>query len=341
MPAAEDITLKTVLDYYGVDVRGIKNETLKEKKAVWWIMTENGRKLLKRVSGSEETLRYILDAMKHLSSNGVNLPGILKTKEGKEYVCLDGTCYVLMEAVEGKSPSYNSPGELAAIVKSLAKFHKASGGFIPAPDTKPKSHLGKWVEDYTSQLEDLKRFVNDDDFRRRETMIVKEFPYFESIALRSIEGLKGKEYQDWVKRVETEKCLCHQDYAAGNLVLTPAGEIFVLDMDSVTIDIPARDIRKLLNKIMKKQGKWDLDKTRSILEIYQSVNPLTRSDWKVVMLDLMYPHLFFGAVNKYCYRRDKEWTTEKYHIRIAEMAAFSKTFQAVYDNFDSLIPVQK
>jgi len=32
--------------------------------------------------------------------------------------------------------------------------------------------------------------------------------------------------------------------------------------------------------------------------------------------DLMFPHLFLGAMNKFYYKRDKEWSFEKYLKRI-------------------------
>jgi len=70
-------------------------------------------------------------------------------------VNINGTCYVLYEAVEGKNPSYNSPEDFRAIVRELAGFHAASVGFSLPDNTKPKIHLGKWVEQYTEQVEDM------------------------------------------------------------------------------------------------------------------------------------------------------------------------------------------
>ena len=46
------------------------------------------------------------------------------------------------------------------IIKELAKFHIASLGFKVLPATKPKIHLGTWIEDYTKQLEDMNSFFN-------------------------------------------------------------------------------------------------------------------------------------------------------------------------------------
>lgn len=165
-----------------------------------------------------------------------------------------------------------------------------------------------------------------------------EFPYFYERANAAIAGLDGQEYRVWSETALKSGSLCHQDFAAGNLLINPSGSVHVIDTDSITIDIPARDLRKILNKVMKKSGKWDTGLTAGMLRSYQSVNPLTRAQWNIVKLDLMFPHLFIGAVNKYIYKRDAEWNDDKYLKRIQEMARFEKTITNLLNEFDSIIP---
>ncbi len=334
--------LNDVLGNYPVKVISIRNESYKDKKGVWWITAPDRQLILKKISNSEETLKFILHAVRHLQSNGVKLPQVVKTTGGNDYVNINNTCYVLTEAIDGKNPSYSSAREMNSIVGALAGFHKASAGFTPPPDSKPKFHLGLWVEDYTAQLEEINDF-----YRKKQSdvesdaigkTVIKEFPYFYERGQKAIEGLKGTDYTGWVNQAMKAGSLCHQDFAAGNLIMTNSSTMYVIDTDSITIDIPARDIRKLLNKVMKKAGKWDIELTRKIFAAYQAVNPLTPSQWNVVKLDLQFPHLFIGSVNKYIYQRDKEWSKEKYHQRIIEMSAFEKTADNVLKSFESIIP---
>ena len=334
--------LDLVLSNYPVKVLDIRNESYKDKKGVWWIKTTDGMRILKKISNSEETLKFILHTVNHLQNNGIKLPKVHKTADGRDYVNLNGTCYVLTDAIEGRNPSYTSPRELNSIVCELAKFHRASEGFSPPAGSKPKYHLGLWVEDYRAQLEDINNYYKNELLQKEHDAIgktlIKEFLYFYERASKAIEGLTGPEYDEWVKIALHTGCLCHQDFAAGNLIMNASDSIYVIDTDSITVDIAARDIRKLLNKIMKKAGRWDTELTKTILNSYQSKNPLTPSQWRVVKLDLMFPHLFLGAVNKYIYKRDKEWSAEKYHQRILEMAAFEKTLPPVLEHFESIIP---
>lgn len=343
MQTAIEEPIDLIMKSYPLRVLEIRNESYKDKKGVWWIKTTEGMKILKKISNSEETLRFILDAVRHLNRNGVKLPGICKTKDGSDFAIVNGVCYTLTEAIEGRNPSYSIPAELNRVSAELARFHKASQGFFYSPGTKPKYHLGTWLEDYTAQLEEINEFYKKELLLSQNDVVgktvIKEFPYFYERGLKAISGLQGKEYGDWVEKAKTKGCLCHQDFAAGNLILTPSGELYVIDTDSITVDLPARDIRKLLNKVMKKEGRWNADLAKRILQSYQTVNPLTPTEWEVVRLDLMFPHLFIGSVNKYYYKRDKEWTTDKYLQRINEISIFEKTIQPVLEKFSFLEPV--
>ena len=335
--------LEQVLKQYRLDVMDIRNESYKDKKGVWWVRTSSGMKILKKVSNSEQTLRFILDAVRHLSNNGVLLPRVNRTADGSEYVMLDDVCFVLTDAIDGRNPSYSSAEEMSLIAGGLARFHRASRGFHPADGTKPKYHLGLWPEDYSEQLEDIRSYYDSElakcSHDAISSLILKEFPVFYERGRNAIEGIKGNDYLNWTRDAEANGSLCHQDFAAGNLLVTGSGQLYVLDTDSITVDIAARDIRKLLNKVMKKAGRWNIELAGSILSHYQAKNPLTPAQWEVVRLDLMYPHLFVGAVNKYYYRRDKEWSDEKYMKRIREMAAFEKTAEPVLEHFRSIVPV--
>lgn len=340
MPQINLEPLMEVLSYYDLEVLEITNENYKEKKGVWWIKTPEGQKILKKLSFSEQSLKFILSAVNHLTQNGVLIPPIIKTTTGSDYVIIDDICFTLSDAISGRNPSYDSPMEFAAVVLGLANFHKASLGYKIPVDSKPKEHLGLWVENYTRQLEDMNKFYNIELNCEVKTpigdLIIKEFPYFYERGQRVIQALNGVEYKNWVESISVKGCLCHQDFAAGNLILNSSG-LFVLDTDSITFDIPARDIRKLFNKIMKKPGKANVDLAIKYFNLYQSENPLIPSEWQVVKYDLMFPHLFLGSMSKYYYQREKTYTNEKYLEKIQETANTEKSMASVFGDFDSIL----
>ncbi|MDF2592901.1 MAG: cotS2 [Clostridia bacterium] len=332
--------INEVLAHYNFEVLDVINENYKEKKGVWWIKTPVGDKILKKVSCSEQTLKFLLSAVNHLTKNGILIPTVNRTNAGSDYVIINDVCFTLTDAIHGNNPSYDSPKELEIVVKELAKFHKASAGFSILDDLKPKEHLGTWIEGYTKLLEEMNEIYKEEVQSGGNTpigeMVIAEFPYFFDRAQQVIDFLKGQEYKNWIDKMSEIGCLCHQDFAAGNLILT-SWELYVIDTDSITYELPARDIRKLINKIMKKAEKPSAELLKTIIEHYQSVNPLTFAEWEVVKHDLMFPHLFLGAMSKYYDQKEPTWTTEKYMLKIREMAEVEKAMAAIYDNFSSII----
>lgn len=332
--------INEVLSNYNLNVLSVKNEVYKGKKGVWWIYTSSGEKVLKKVSNSEATLRFILSGVNYLIDKGVKIPRIVKTKTGMDYVKIDKTCFVMSEAIKGQKLNCETPRELEIVARELGKFHKASYGFDYPYGAKPKNHLGTWIEEYTSYLEDMNKFYILEKEEKTHNpignLILQEFPYFYERGKKSIEALKGKEYHDFVIKINNKGCLCHQDFSPANVLFTESG-LYVLDTDSIAIDLPVRDIRKLLNKLIKKTGRWNAETVQNILSWYNEENPLTPVEWRVVIFDLMFPHLFLGAMDKYCYRRDKTWTDVNYYNRIKEMAAFEKTITPIIQNANNLI----
>jgi len=145
-------------------------------------------------------------------------------------------------------------------------------------------------------------------------------------------------YAKWSLEAKSTNCLCHQDFTASNLILTSSKEIFVLDIDSITIDLPTRDIRKFLNKIMKKKGQWDLRLTSQILQWYNAVNPLEHWKWQVLKETLIFPHLFVGIMSKYYEKRETTWAEDKYAQRLKGMIKIEKSAETLLQNFEKIIP---
>ncbi|HOS69019.1 MAG TPA: CotS family spore coat protein, partial [Bacillota bacterium] len=69
MTAVNREPINEVLGNYDIKVEGIRNESYKDKKGVWWVQTPQGYKILKKISNSEDTLKYILSAVRHLTDN--------------------------------------------------------------------------------------------------------------------------------------------------------------------------------------------------------------------------------------------------------------------------------
>ncbi len=334
--------IKKVLNEYDLEVLNIRVESYKGKKGVWWIQTPQGYKILKKQSQSPSTLEFIIDAVHHLLENGILIPNIIRTRKNKDYAFMDDTCYVLSEAIEGKTLDYTSSDNTKRIVEELALFHKASIGFKPDANYKARTHLGQWIQKYEEEMTKVNSYY---DIEKTNTehgefgkIILKEFSHFYHRMEKAVAGLREENYDKWVDEVKSKGGLCHQDFTAGNLILAENNHLYVLDTDSLTIDIPLRDIRKILNKIMKRRKVWEEELVKDILMWYQMKNPLKKEQWKVLKPTLTYPHLFVGIMRKYYEKREKTWTESKYTKRLKEMIEMEKSVEPIIENFNNIIP---
>lgn len=279
---------------YGLGDAAINLVSDKEKKPVWRVQKDDSTYYLKRMPLTEERLRFVLAAVAHLRERGVNLPELLKTREGCPYACHAGNFYILTHAVKGDEPDYEQ--HLRQVVYSLAQFHHAGRGFQP-PAEAVHSHLGTWRQNYARKRSEVTQFTEDapdTPFRR----VLRTYHHHMVRQIETAEALlAGDAYEEWVQRVEREGCICHQDYAAGNLRLHRWG-VWVLDVDGLTLDLPARDLRKLINKVVRHDSNMN-GRLKEILDAYQESYPLSHAELQVVAADLLFPHLFCGLVNKY------------------------------------------
>jgi len=333
--------LNDVLAQYPYTVKGIRTESYKQKKGVWWVDTTKGMKILKKHPNSEPMLIFLLSAIDHLQNKGMNIPRVNETIDGNRYVKNGETCFILIDAVEGVNPDYRKQEELNALVREMGRFHLASQGFIPPNESKVRQHLGNWGQDFSADITRLKDFYNEEKSKTAHKefgeIISEVFPSFLQRMETAVTGLGGPAYAAWVNKIADGGGLCHQDFAAGNILMNSAGRVYILDTDSLTIDLPARDIRKLLNKVMKKNGKWEPALVENILSVYQKANPLTIDEWAVLKLDLIFPHLFAGIMDKYYRQREKDWTENKYVSRLKEMIAVERSLEEVLKKYDAII----
>jgi CotS family spore coat protein len=329
-----------VLENYDVKVKDIKNENYKVKKGVWWIQTNEGYKILKKNSIPKEKLDFIIAAIEYLCSRGVHMPEIIKSIDGKKYIELDGANYILNEAIKGENASSKTNEGLKKIIKTLAQFHKASVGFKSPKGCKPNILLGSWYHKSQKKMNQLKEFYEQEKKQNKHNefgqIIIDVFPDFLEKMKSALADDNKLLYDKWVNDIKDVGCLVHQDFIDGNLILTSSNEIYVLDPDSIAIDLPTRDIRKILNKVMKKRGGWDLNETKNIINWYQEINPLELWQWKVLKSTIMYPHLFAGIMSKYYQRRETTWSESKYVDKLKKTIKIEKSKDDIINNFDKL-----
>ncbi|MBW7454240.1 CotS family spore coat protein [Paenibacillus sepulcri] len=297
--------INEIMFQYPLRVKSVKLISDKGKKATWSVVTNAGTKILKKSPATQKRLLFLVQAIRHMQKNGAPIPAMVETRSGKDYAeDSSGNCYVLSDAVQGSSPTYGTE-DLLAIMKELGRFHMASRGFTSNYTTNERVHLGGWAQSYERYIERLEGFKgmakSSSEFQK---LYLLHADNFINQGKEALKWIRSSYYTNWVNKVAAQKNLCHQDFAAANLIKTGKG-LAVIDMDSLTYDLPARDLRKIFNKVMKKHG-WSAAKATAMLRAYREVHPLSDEECQIVYADLLFPHLFYGIASK-VFNKRSEW----------------------------------
>lgn len=175
-------------------------------------------------------------------------------KKGGYCIGADEYAYVLYDKHQGKEVIYYNKEQLEKVLIYAGRFHQASEGYIPHPESKMRSRLGKWHKLYRWKLQELegnKRIAQsypNDVFSKMfleyvDKMIVR--------AQRALQDIDEPFYNEWTKQVIASKSFCQQDFTLARFEEIDDA-IFMKELHSITNDLPVRDLRIILNKVMKK-----------------------------------------------------------------------------------------
>lgn len=287
-----------VLSNYDIKAENTKIVQSGGIKTVWKMDTSTGPVCLKRLRKTEEEAIFSVNAQHYLAVKGAKVPAICPTKTGNLYVNRNGEIFVLYEWLKGNSIRMDSKREdLARAIAGIAEFHRDSAGYLPPEGCKGSSKLGRWPHYYESMKNRLINWKALAAARPNDPMckiFTANVDFFVELAEKAGALLAASAYKEWVEEIELKGNLCHQDYGDGNALWTDAG-IYVLDLDGVTYDLPARDLRKIIMKRMVKKGSWNTELINDITGWYTAVYPLTPEQLRVLYIELLFPHEFHNT----------------------------------------------
>ena len=288
---------RAVLTQYDVTPAQIQIVQQGGIKTVWKVSSENGATCLKRLKQSREKALFSVGAQKYIKENGGYVPDVIANKANETITCFNNELFVLYEWVEGKQLNFNKQEDLMAAIEGLARFHKCTKGYTPPEEARVSTKLAKWPDQYRSMLTRLSTWKNISCQKKAAVYdtYLKWVDRIMALGEKTINFLEDSPYDVLSSPGAPAVLLCHQDYGKGNALLTQKG-ICVLDLDGVTYDLAARDLRKIILKIAENQGKWDEETLRDILTWYERGNTLSYDEKKMAYIDILFPHSFFGAV---------------------------------------------
>lgn len=314
-PSGDDLDglARRVLALYDITPVAVNIVQAGDVKTVWKIEQGTGSRgdsaakttffCLKRLRHEPEKARFAAGAQRYVSARGGPVPKLFPTRGGDDLALVDGQVFAFYEWVEGDPINMETSSGLRAALHGLARFHRASKGYVPGPDSRVSSKLGRWPHHFRSMRERLSEWKGQELPLGREylDLFLREVDDFIALAAEAEERLASSRYAELV--AAPEQGLCHQDFGHGNALATPQG-VVILDLDGVTFDLPARDLRKIIMKRALARGCWSEDDIRDVLRFYDEINPLSPAEKEVLFIDLLYPHEFHDAA-KNPFRKQK------------------------------------
>lgn len=288
----------TVLKEYGITPESLTMVQGGSIKTVWKLAANDRQLCLKRLKQTMDKATFSVNAQIYVRNSGGKVPGVILNKSGKPVTEYKEQLFVLYEWINGNNLNFEVPAQLKQAVQGLASFHAASIGYNPEEQARISTKLGKWPEQYGSiknKLADWKKIALNNGTNPAHRAYTGCADSIIGIAGRAIERLEASKYSKLTEEGSKSIVLCHQDFGRGNVLAAKDGA-YVLDLDGVTFDLPARDLRKIIGKIADNKGNWSAETIREILSWYTDKNPLTDDEKEILYIDLIFPHRFYGLV---------------------------------------------
>lgn len=301
------------IDSYNMDLETIARNILKEYgiapeslaliqsgtiKTVWKLKTQGRQLCLKRLKQTYDKALFSVNAQIHTKNSGGKVPGVILNRNEQPITQYNDQLFVLYEWINGNDLNFDIPADLRQAVQGLAGFHIASKGYCPAEYSRISSKLGKWPQQYESMKNKMASWKEIAEHNSSQPHYLAYSTCTDTmiqLANQALDKISGSNYRHLTQDGSNSIVLCHQDFGRGNVIAAVDG-VYVLDLDGVTFDLPARDLRKIIGKNAENKGQWQTDAIKEILDWYIKINPLNLEEIVVLYADLTFPHWYYGLV---------------------------------------------
>ncbi|WLR42992.1 CotS family spore coat protein [Bacillus carboniphilus] len=269
---------------------------------VWKIHTNQGPFCLKRIHRPKKKALFSIHAQDYLAKKEFRVPAIIPTKDQQLYTKNGSFLFVLYEWIEGRPFDLTNKEDLQFVMKGLADFHEASVGYTPPNGVPIFKKLGRWTHHYVKRFQQMSTWkliaqtYENDPF---STIYLSEIDSILDEARNTLERLNASIYLSWVEQIEQTPNLCHQDYGTGNTLLDEKGDIWIIDLDTVSFDLPIRDLRKLIVPLLDDDlNSWNEEMFHFMLTSYQSVSPFSTDQLDVMYIDMLFPYELYDIIRE-------------------------------------------
>ncbi|NLJ88731.1 MAG: CotS family spore coat protein [Epulopiscium sp.] len=271
--------------------------------------TNLGIKVIKVVENNIPRLLFQYSVKEHLYNNGFkSLDSFHLSLENKPYYIYQDNIYVMTNWLEGRECDFNNLEDIKKAILTLGDMHKISKGLVPVEGSLLRSFdddlpfiIKKRIREFNTMKKKINRQSHMTNF---DLLFLKNYKRYEEYSLRALEWIEKVDYERIRIKVEKEKYFCHNDYTYHNLILLPAGPLYVTNFEKCKYGFPIYDLVYILKKIMKRH-KWDTKIADELISLYDKKIDIKEIKNILVSL-LIFPDDFWKICNRY-YNSRRSW----------------------------------
>lgn len=296
-------------------------------RSVYKIETTSGIICLKRIKhGRHKPNNGSILVQELIERNFYNIAKYYKTKDGRVYVRHKKVLFYVTEWIDGVECDLNNIDEALNCVKLLAEFHVAANS-VDTSKLRVKNNLINWPKKFNESVQDLEKFHRVIDRKRIksefDSIYSSHIDSFYYRGMISLNFLNTSDYYRLSKEASKNKSICHDSFYYQNIIKRDSS-YYIIDLDSIMIDLHVNDLGKLIRRLMsKKSYQWDFEKARRLIDAYASVNKLSKSELEVMLALIIFPHKFW-KLGKRRYIKHKGWDEAKYMRKLTKLIKYNE-----------------
>ncbi|WP_139905725.1 CotS family spore coat protein [Clostridium thermarum] len=315
---------------------GISAVTVEKIKNVYQICDEQGKYCLKVIKYELPHFLFILGTINHLIDKGfTSVLQIINTLDRKQYIALDNKYAYLTPWVEARESNYDNPLDIEKATLTLAKLHIKSTGFELQDFMKPRMGWFKWFDNFRTRKNEILDFKSRIDAKEEKTEFDSIYiAHMEEELKRcdvAIKNLGESEYYIKMTKEIRSRGFCHHDFAHHNVLIGIDERVNIIDFDYVILDTHLHDLSSLLIRRMK-NGKWDIENARSILEAYDSLYPVEEDDIPIMAAFMEFPQDYWQVGIQY-YWEEQPWGEDFFLKKLGRILDDNEEKQEFIDEF--------
>ena len=285
-------------------------ESLRKGRGAWIFETDRGLKLLKEYKGTVKRLEFeekVLQSVEECES--LKVDQYLRNREGELIsAAADGTRFVVKDWFADRECDIKDTREILSAIRQIAVLHKLLRTVPAREEWNLKSMVSPplyaAMERHNRELKKARSFIRGKQRKNEfELCVIGSFQRFYDQAAEACERMRELFLREG-DALREEYHVCHGELNQHH-VLIGRNYVAVTEFSKMHLGLQAEDLYYFMRKVMEKHD-WSRFLGASMLEAYERVLPLTRTEKECLYCLFLYPEKYWKQINFY-YNANKAW----------------------------------